>query len=81
MRALISTYDKNGLDVFARGLAELGWQLVASGGTGRDHAGPLQKLQSAAFSECLPRQIIAKQAKNSKCAAIMIVFRPNPFVV
>ena len=25
MRALISTYDKTGLDVFARGLAQLGW--------------------------------------------------------
>ena len=33
MRALISTYDKTGLDVLARGLAELGWELVASGGT------------------------------------------------
>ena len=33
MRALISAYDKTGLDVFARGLAELGWELVASGGT------------------------------------------------
>jgi phosphoribosylaminoimidazolecarboxamide formyltransferase / IMP cyclohydrolase len=33
VRALISTYDKTGLDVFARGLADLGWQLVASGGT------------------------------------------------
>ena len=33
MRALISTYDKTGLDTFARGLAELGWELVASGGT------------------------------------------------
>ncbi|MHB8468627.1 MAG: bifunctional phosphoribosylaminoimidazolecarboxamide formyltransferase/IMP cyclohydrolase [Gaiellaceae bacterium] len=33
MRALISTYDKTGLDAFARGLAELGWELVASGGT------------------------------------------------
>ncbi len=33
MRALISTYDKTGLDVFARGLDELGWELVASGGT------------------------------------------------
>ena len=33
MRALISTYDKTGLDVFARGLAELGWEIVASGGT------------------------------------------------
>jgi len=33
VRALISTYDKTGLDVFARGLDELGWELVASGGT------------------------------------------------
>jgi phosphoribosylaminoimidazolecarboxamide formyltransferase / IMP cyclohydrolase len=33
MRALISVYDKAGLDVFARGLADLGWELVASGGT------------------------------------------------
>ncbi len=33
MRALISTWDKTGLDVFAQGLHELGWSLVASGGT------------------------------------------------
>ncbi|HEY2373413.1 MAG TPA: bifunctional phosphoribosylaminoimidazolecarboxamide formyltransferase/IMP cyclohydrolase [Gaiellaceae bacterium] len=33
MRALISTYDKTGLDVFATGLADLGFELVASGGT------------------------------------------------
>jgi phosphoribosylaminoimidazolecarboxamide formyltransferase/IMP cyclohydrolase len=33
VRGLISVYDKTGLDVFARGLAELGWDLVASGGT------------------------------------------------
>jgi phosphoribosylaminoimidazolecarboxamide formyltransferase / IMP cyclohydrolase len=33
VRALISTYDKTGLDTFARGLVELGWELVASGGT------------------------------------------------
>jgi phosphoribosylaminoimidazolecarboxamide formyltransferase/IMP cyclohydrolase len=33
VRALISVYDKNGIDDFARGLAELGWELVASGGT------------------------------------------------
>jgi phosphoribosylaminoimidazolecarboxamide formyltransferase/IMP cyclohydrolase len=33
MRALISTYDKTGLDVFATGLAELDFELVASGGT------------------------------------------------
>ena len=40
MRALISVYDKSGLEAFARGLADLGWELVASGGT----AAALQKL-------------------------------------
>ncbi|HZT53022.1 MAG TPA: bifunctional phosphoribosylaminoimidazolecarboxamide formyltransferase/IMP cyclohydrolase [Gaiellaceae bacterium] len=33
MRALVSTWDKTGLDTFARGLAALGWRLVASGKT------------------------------------------------
>ncbi|MGH3009455.1 MAG: bifunctional phosphoribosylaminoimidazolecarboxamide formyltransferase/IMP cyclohydrolase [Gaiellaceae bacterium] len=33
MRALISVYDKTGVDELARGLHELGWQLVASGKT------------------------------------------------
>ena len=33
MRALISRLDKNGLEDFASGLAELGVELVASGGT------------------------------------------------
>ena len=33
MRALISTYDKTGLDTLGRGLADLGWELVSSGGT------------------------------------------------
>jgi phosphoribosylaminoimidazolecarboxamide formyltransferase / IMP cyclohydrolase len=33
LRALISVYNKAGLEEFARGLAELGFELVASGGT------------------------------------------------
>ena len=33
MRALISVYDKSGIADFARGLAELGFELVSSGGT------------------------------------------------
>jgi len=33
VRALISVYDKTGIDDFARGLAELGWEIVSSGGT------------------------------------------------
>ena len=40
MRALISVYDKTGLDEFARGLDNLGFELVASGGT----AGFLEEL-------------------------------------
>ena len=35
VRALLSVSDKSGLDEFARGLAELGVELVASGGTAR----------------------------------------------
>ena len=33
MRALVSVYDKTGLAVFARGLVDLGVELVSSGGT------------------------------------------------
>src|SRR5438045_292131 len=33
MRALLSVWDKTDLDTFAGGLAELGFELVASGGT------------------------------------------------
>ena len=33
MRALLSVYDKTGIEEFARGLAELGCELVSSGGT------------------------------------------------
>ncbi len=35
MRALISVYDKTGLEAFAQGLVDLGWSIVASGGTSR----------------------------------------------
>lgn len=34
-RAVVSVYDKTGLEEFARGLSDLGWDLVASGGTAR----------------------------------------------
>ena len=33
MKALLSVYDKTGIEEFARGLADLGWELVSSGGT------------------------------------------------
>src|ERR671917_2410171 len=34
-RALLSVSDKSGLVEFARGLADLGWELVSTGGTAR----------------------------------------------
>ena len=33
MKALLSVYDKTGIEEFARGLSALGWELVSSGGT------------------------------------------------
>ena len=33
MRALLSVYDKTGLAELGRGLVDLGWELVSSGGT------------------------------------------------
>jgi phosphoribosylaminoimidazolecarboxamide formyltransferase / IMP cyclohydrolase len=33
--AILSVYDKTGLTEFARGLADLGWTLLASGGTAK----------------------------------------------
>jgi phosphoribosylaminoimidazolecarboxamide formyltransferase/IMP cyclohydrolase len=39
VRALISVYDKTGLASFARGLVEIGYVLVASGGTATELAG------------------------------------------
>jgi len=34
-QAILSVYDKTGLVEFARGLADLGWKLLASGGTAK----------------------------------------------
>ncbi len=33
MRALLSVYDKTGVVDLARGLSDLGWELISSGGT------------------------------------------------
>ncbi|MEX0979692.1 MAG: bifunctional phosphoribosylaminoimidazolecarboxamide formyltransferase/IMP cyclohydrolase, partial [Gemmatimonadota bacterium] len=34
-RALLSVSDKSGIEDFARGLVDLGWQLLSTGGTAR----------------------------------------------
>jgi phosphoribosylaminoimidazolecarboxamide formyltransferase/IMP cyclohydrolase len=33
MRALLGVYDKTGIEEFARGLVDLGWEIVSTGGT------------------------------------------------
>jgi phosphoribosylaminoimidazolecarboxamide formyltransferase/IMP cyclohydrolase len=35
VRAILSVYDKTGIEAFARGLVELGWELVSTGNTQR----------------------------------------------
>ncbi len=47
MRALLSVYDKTGLIEFAKGLVELGWELLSSGGTAKalvDNAVPVTEV-------------------------------------
>jgi phosphoribosylaminoimidazolecarboxamide formyltransferase/IMP cyclohydrolase len=54
---LISVYDKTGIDAFARGLHELGWELVSSGGTAAHLEGeglPVTRVEDVtAFPEML----------------------------
>jgi phosphoribosylaminoimidazolecarboxamide formyltransferase/IMP cyclohydrolase len=62
MRALISVYDKTGLDEFARGLDELGCELVASGGTAaflEEHGLPVTRVESlTGFAEMLGHRVV-----------------------
>jgi phosphoribosylaminoimidazolecarboxamide formyltransferase/IMP cyclohydrolase len=62
MRALISVYDKSGLDVFARGLHDLGCELVASGGTAahlEDRGLPVTRVESlTGFAEMLGHRVV-----------------------
>ncbi|MHB1907131.1 MAG: bifunctional phosphoribosylaminoimidazolecarboxamide formyltransferase/IMP cyclohydrolase, partial [Acidimicrobiales bacterium] len=61
MRALLSVYDKTGLVAFARGLAELGCELVASGQTARALAdaglAPLEVAELTGFPEMLDGRV------------------------
>jgi phosphoribosylaminoimidazolecarboxamide formyltransferase/IMP cyclohydrolase len=48
MRALISCYDKHGIDTFGAGLVELGFDLVSSGGTAtflEEHGLPVTRVE------------------------------------
>ncbi|HZO62431.1 MAG TPA: bifunctional phosphoribosylaminoimidazolecarboxamide formyltransferase/IMP cyclohydrolase [Gaiellaceae bacterium] len=62
MRALISVYDKGGLDELGSGLHELGWELVASGGTAaflEEHGLPVTRLETlTGFGEMLGHRVV-----------------------
>jgi phosphoribosylaminoimidazolecarboxamide formyltransferase/IMP cyclohydrolase len=62
VRALVSVYDKTGLDELARGLTELGWELVASGGTAaflEEHGLAVTRVESlTGFAELLGHRVV-----------------------
>jgi len=62
MRALISVSDKSGVADFARGLAELGWEIVASGGTAahlQEHGIEVTPVESlTGFGELLGHRVV-----------------------
>jgi len=61
MRALLGVYDKTGIVDFARGLADLGWELVSTGGTHATIAGagiPVRKVEElTGFPEMLDGRV------------------------
>ncbi len=61
MRALLGVYDKTGIEDFARGLVDLGWELVSTGGTfaAIDTAGiPVRKVEDiTGFPEMLDGRV------------------------
>ncbi len=62
MRALISVYDKAGVADFARGLVELGAEIVASGGTAahlEEHGIEVTRIESlTGFAELLGHRVV-----------------------
>ena len=67
MRALLSVWDKTGVVDFARGLHDLGWELVSSGGTARalEEAGiPVVALgELTGFAEMLDHRVVTLHPK------------------
>lgn len=78
-RALISVYDKTGVVEFARGLADLGWEILSTGGTHRTLAGagvPVREVaEVAGFPEILGGRVKTLQPQIH--AGILAV-RRNP---
>jgi phosphoribosylaminoimidazolecarboxamide formyltransferase/IMP cyclohydrolase len=62
VRALISVYNKAGVADFARGLAQLGWEIVASGGTAahlQEHGVEVTPIESlTGFGDLLGHRVV-----------------------
>ena len=54
-RALLSVSDKHGIVAFAQGLADLGVELVSTGGTARELAGRASRCARSRTSRAFPR--------------------------
>src|SRR5205814_2406606 len=78
-RALLTVSDKRGLVEFARGLAELGVQIVSTGGTARELEGAGLSVRSiddyTGFPEILDGRV---KTLNPRIYAGLLAVRSNP---
>lgn len=78
-RALLSVYDKTGVVDFARGLVELGWELISTGGTYKALQGagiPVREVSEVAgFPEILDGRVKTLQPQIH---AGILAIRENP---
>ena len=79
-RAIISLTDKTGVEEFARGLADLGYEILSTGGTFKViHAAGIPVTQVSdvtGFPECLDGRV---EAPSPRCGhAGILAIRSNP---
>src|SRR3954451_7277591 len=78
-RALLTVSDKRGLVEFARGLADLGVEIVSTGGTGRERTGAGIEGRSIADSTGFPALLDGGgKTLNPRIYAGLLAVRSNP---
>ena len=65
MKALLSVYDKTGIEELARGLSSLGWELISSGGTSAALTAAAPSSSSRLLHRAGSRSISAAQSAHS----------------
>ena len=79
MRAFLSVWDKTGIEAFAEGLHELGYELLSTGGTQRalEQAGiPVTNVSEITeFPECLDGRV---KTLHPRIHAGILAMRENP---